>query len=358
MYKHLKNRKLRKGYISTYKIYRDNRILLLGTLFGSAIIIGSYYLMFNILYVQMDIEDSERAGQFGDMFGSVNSLFSALAFLVIAISLFLQKNELALQRKQLKLQRKDLIISRNMQQADMAAQKTEMQNQRDELKLTREIHARNNFEGKLMFLLKNLERQIEMTKGTIFNRYSLSNHILEGFAYWDELYLQTSELVYQLNSNPSFTIDTSSAYFSSLAKAYGINTFAFYESWKMEDSSDFCKSLIEPIHDNRKREYFNAWLTFNSIIKMLRNDYAEQILQEDNLLTEVQRNFEAYLDLVKSTVPFSTRILFLYFSLIKSHEVPRDFITNRLYRDIASADFFHVLHKDLITTIPNNSDKG
>ena len=47
----------------------------------------------------------EQRGQFGDMFGAVNSLFSGLAFAGVVIAIYMQSQELGLQRKELKLAR-------------------------------------------------------------------------------------------------------------------------------------------------------------------------------------------------------------------------------------------------------------
>jgi len=44
----------------------------------------------------------EKRGQFGDMFGAVNSLFSGLAFFGIIITLFLQRKDLQVQQELLK----------------------------------------------------------------------------------------------------------------------------------------------------------------------------------------------------------------------------------------------------------------
>lgn len=49
-----------------------------------------------------------ESGQFGDMFGGLNSLFSALAFLGVIYTIFLQREELSLQRKELELAREEL----------------------------------------------------------------------------------------------------------------------------------------------------------------------------------------------------------------------------------------------------------
>lgn len=47
------------------------------------------------------INDSDKRGTFGDMFGAVNALFSGLAFAGLIITLIQQKEELSLQREEL-----------------------------------------------------------------------------------------------------------------------------------------------------------------------------------------------------------------------------------------------------------------
>ena len=50
----------------------------------------------------------EQRGQFGDMFGALNTLFSGLAFAALAYTLHLQRTELALQRQELAQTRAEL----------------------------------------------------------------------------------------------------------------------------------------------------------------------------------------------------------------------------------------------------------
>ena len=50
----------------------------------------------------------EQIGQFGDMFGAVNSLFAGLAFAGVIFAIILQKKELELQRQELKGQKEQL----------------------------------------------------------------------------------------------------------------------------------------------------------------------------------------------------------------------------------------------------------
>ena len=53
-------------------------------------------------------DSMESRGQFGDMFGAVNSLFSALAFAGVLLAIILQRQELQLQRQELLLSRQEL----------------------------------------------------------------------------------------------------------------------------------------------------------------------------------------------------------------------------------------------------------
>lgn len=70
------------------------------------------------LITSFKMEATPELGQFGDMFGAINTLFSGLAFAGIIYTILLQRNELSLQRK-------------------------ELQDTREELKLTREAHQQN-----------------------------------------------------------------------------------------------------------------------------------------------------------------------------------------------------------------------
>ena len=68
---------------------------------------GTWWL---ITYFEMAA--TPELGQFGDMFGAVNTLFSGLAFAGIIYTILLQRNELSLQRKELKDTREELKLSR------------------------------------------------------------------------------------------------------------------------------------------------------------------------------------------------------------------------------------------------------
>src|SRR5687768_12490162 len=58
--------------------------------------------------ITKNIEQPERQGVFGDMFGAVNSLFSGLAFAGLLVTLYFQRYDLALQQEQIKDARKEV----------------------------------------------------------------------------------------------------------------------------------------------------------------------------------------------------------------------------------------------------------
>jgi CRISPR/Cas system CMR-associated protein Cmr5 small subunit len=60
--------------------------------------------------------DWGKRGQFGDMFGGINSLFSGLAFAGLIYTIILQRKELTLQRKELILTRNELMRSAKAQE--------------------------------------------------------------------------------------------------------------------------------------------------------------------------------------------------------------------------------------------------
>ena len=67
--------------------------------------IGCWYLLLNNHY----LKDYTQRGQFGDMFGVVNSLFSGLAFGGIIYTILLQREELKAQREELRLTKQEFI---------------------------------------------------------------------------------------------------------------------------------------------------------------------------------------------------------------------------------------------------------
>ncbi len=94
-------------------------LLLIWLLYGLA----SYFLL-PLLLVYSNT-DTQKIGQFGDVFGALNALFSAFAFAVLIFTMFLQRRELALQREELEHTRNEI----RGQKEQLQAQNLTMQRQ-------------------------------------------------------------------------------------------------------------------------------------------------------------------------------------------------------------------------------------
>ncbi len=73
------------------------------------VIISSILILWGAAWILLmtNFDCYTERGQFGDMFGSVNSLFSGLAFAGIIYTVLLQREELSAQRRELKLTRRE-----------------------------------------------------------------------------------------------------------------------------------------------------------------------------------------------------------------------------------------------------------
>ncbi|MCS7005891.1 MAG: putative phage abortive infection protein [Cytophagales bacterium] len=69
------------------------------------VVIGMWLLSWAFLMTYYNLPDN--AGEFGDMFGTVNSLFSGLTFAGIGYSIVLQRREIRMQRDQIALNHKE-----------------------------------------------------------------------------------------------------------------------------------------------------------------------------------------------------------------------------------------------------------
>lgn len=89
------------------------------------------------------------AGEFGDMFGSINALFTALAFVAVWWTGRMQRRELELQRREFRMQREAL----NLQRDELAETRTVLQRQTFEsmffqmLRMNRETHTAIRYRG-------------------------------------------------------------------------------------------------------------------------------------------------------------------------------------------------------------------
>lgn len=71
-------------------------------------------------WIESTIKENEERGQFGDMFGAINTLFSGLAFAGIIFTILLQSRELSLQRQELAETRNELRLSREAHEKNTA----------------------------------------------------------------------------------------------------------------------------------------------------------------------------------------------------------------------------------------------
>ncbi|MDL1163020.1 putative phage abortive infection protein [Yersinia pestis] len=195
-------------------------------------------------------------GEFGDMFGSVNTLFSGLAFGGIIYTIFQQKVELKLQRQELKLQRQE--VERTNQ--ELANQVEAMNGQRFESTFFNmiSIHhqlvggisivdgAKNTIVGRNVFdlIFHRLERMspetLEIHLGNEFKqRRFILNH------YFCNL-LEIQKLV---DESPSINDEQRSKYFDTLtaqiSPAEGMVIF-YYLLWsESEEKMDSLKRIIK-----------------------------------------------------------------------------------------------------------------
>lgn len=98
-------------------------------------------IVWALTFLLFFMSDSEKRGQFGDMFGAVNALFSGLAFAGLIITLILQRRELSLQRDELEQTREEL------------------KNQREEFEKENETLRQQRFEN-LFYNMLNLQQEI------------------------------------------------------------------------------------------------------------------------------------------------------------------------------------------------------
>jgi hypothetical protein len=89
------------------------RYLTLSVVFASAVVFIVWCLLPDY-YIQK-YGGIERAGSYGDIFGSVNALFTSLAFALLIYTALMQHEELKLQREELKLTREEIAKSAKAQ---------------------------------------------------------------------------------------------------------------------------------------------------------------------------------------------------------------------------------------------------
>lgn len=79
---------------------------------------------------------TEKAGWFGDLFGSINALFAGLAFAVVAYSILLQQTQMKQQQEMLSLQQEELRLTREEAKRSADAQELSQQSLSEQVELS------------------------------------------------------------------------------------------------------------------------------------------------------------------------------------------------------------------------------
>ena len=301
------------------EFYSKKRLLSLGIfgvlLFGSVLCIGWMYLDTHFS------KDADRA-LFGDKFGFINALFSGLAFFVIFLSLIFQSEEL--------------------------------KSQRTELSLTRNIHAKQNFESLFFFIIKQLETSLQSVEGSFHMEQPLNDNAnsydemyrlpLAGNTYFDYLYKEFRVFHYRLIELDEVLIPSN--IFNILNHDdYDINIEAIREHYKTHYKEDYSQQLIAHVYNYRQDEVLIFFRNLLQSILFISNEYVDLIQgikSEDK--AELDKRFRVYCNILRNLVSVETRIMFLYVMRRNGNFFEKNMITQYIFRDIPSEMYLDDQH--------------
>lgn len=245
------------------------------------------YKAINLYGFEVD-GDSIQPGTFGDQYGVLNTLFSGLAFLFIVLSFKSQREELSTYQ--------------------------------NELESLKGEQARKNFEDQFYYLLKNYENQINQTSGIFIetkdDNTGLINKTYNGGKYFEALYREIKSL-HNTFINPliKFELIHDSSRVFKILESYGIAKQDTIDTYLSSYQNDYSKLLVKTIHDHRAWEFQNAFHTYLFIVRFLEEEYDRNVALATLSKLEVDKRFEIYTEILKSTNPGPIRLLFLYFYL-------------------------------------------
>ncbi len=110
--------------------------------FKSIFLVATALLSLFVIYFSVVVflyPDIANRGQFGDMFGGLNTLFSGLAFGGVVYAIFLQRRDLELQREELRLTREELKRTAEAQEKSERA----LSKQAASLKVTAQLNGKS-----------------------------------------------------------------------------------------------------------------------------------------------------------------------------------------------------------------------
>lgn len=147
-----------------------------------------------------------QCGQFGDMFGFVNTFFSGLAFVGIVYTIFLQRKDLELQREDLELTRKELkLTTEELKRSAKAQEESEkaLKNQADIATKTALLNAANSILKNSLEGLHNLKNEPDSEDKRELNELFL-NRINNSNSDIAEIYSELSKEIKQNRISEDF----------------------------------------------------------------------------------------------------------------------------------------------------------
>lgn len=138
--------------------FKDSKLLKTGIVTCFAII-----FLWTLPFFIYKFLPEKDIGNYGDLFGVVNSLFSGLALAGIILTILLQRNELALQRQELKDTREELKRTANAQENSEKA----LNRQAENLKISAKLSALNTLVSFYSELEMNMRKGIPNPGSTL-----------------------------------------------------------------------------------------------------------------------------------------------------------------------------------------------
>ncbi|BEV02822.1 putative phage abortive infection protein [Chryseobacterium gambrini] len=236
--------------------------------------VGSLLLMSITLYMNYDYATGlacDQQGIFGDMFGASNAFFTGLSFTGVIIAILLQRQEL-------KLQRQELTLTRN------------------EMELTRDEFATQNYTMKL-----------QQFENTFFQMLNLSNSIINNsFLIEDENQYVGKQIFDKVNKEISRLINN-------FAKPQEIDENMTKYDFRMKvqkNKQRITSEEINKIYNTAYQKYRHILAHYFSTLNTIFNFVHHSDISKKNI----------YIDIIKSQMSTTEKIVFFYNSLKESDE--------------------------------------
>lgn len=237
------------------------------------------------------VKHLKTAGEYGDMFGSVNALFSGFAFLGVIVAIFLQCQELRLQREELSDTREVLTEQRK----EMTLQNEALRKQQFESMFFQMVSLHNQIVNDLDYTDRKPVRGSQIAPRSMMNRaptFSGQTEVVRGRDVFEVLYKQLKSLV--MDKKEGFNSNTVRAAYNE-----------FYQK-NSADLGHYFRNLynvVKYVHrhaGSHREDYFSiiraqlssfelVLLHYNCWCGMGRGKFQEYVL-EHNLLEHLEKD--------------------------------------------------------------------